>query len=76
MTFFEYMRTRDPNYGSQAHQHRMVERMDEMQALAPCNKDHSSEAFPTHTHRCYPRDVVDSVVVRQIQRDRAKVVQP
>jgi hypothetical protein len=70
MTFFEYMRSRDPTYGSQDHQRRMAERMDELQALAPCAKDHSGEAFATHTHRCYPREVVDDVVVRQIRREQ------
>lgn len=60
----ERMRAVDPNYGDQEHQRQFAERMDRLQELAPCDKDHD------HSHKCYPKDLVAQVTTEQIASKR------
>lgn len=56
MTLEEYMRSVDPDYGSQSHQREFLARMARAQELAPCARDHSEDTPPTHVTKCYPAD--------------------
>lgn len=55
----------DPNYGAQRHQWLFVERLHEMQRVAPCSTDH------THRPSCYPDAVIRDVAIAQMARERS-----
>lgn len=53
MTLEEYLRSIDPEYGSQAHQREFLARMARAEAAHPCTRDHSGDKPPTHRAACY-----------------------
>lgn len=66
MKQFEHMQKLHPGYGDQQHQLNFCARMDRMQELMPCPKDHQ------HGTGCYPAAVVETAVREQLAA--AKVV--
>ncbi len=58
MTILDYYRLIDPRYGHEAHQRAFVHRMDRVQSMNPCTKDHVAlgDKPPIHTTHCYPLD--------------------
>lgn len=55
MSVLEYMRSLDPDYGSQHHQREYIDRMARADAANPCTRDHTASDPPAHTPQCYPR---------------------
>jgi hypothetical protein len=68
MGFRDQMRRMFPNYGDQQHQRDFIERMDRMQHLAPCDKEHD------HEPSCYPQPIRDAVAREQMSNRAANPV--
>jgi len=54
MTLEDYLRSIDPEYGSQEHQRAFLARMARAEAANPCTRDHDEDKPPTHRTACYP----------------------